>query len=122
MMSLDELKMLKEQVNTKGDPQKNKEDVRIVVNMGTCSIAKGACETYAAILDEINTRSLTQVIVTQTGCMGMCESEPIINIVKQDEPKVTYGRVSPDKARHIIASHIVNGQVVGELVISIEVD
>lgn len=70
-----------------------------------------------AILDELNKRNLSQVIVTQTGCVGLCEQEPIIDVTLPDQPKVTYGKVSPDKARQIIANHVVNGNIIGEWVI-----
>ena len=118
MKSLDDLKKIKERAQAMTELREGKEDVRIVVGMGTCGIAAGARDTLAAIMDEINARSLRHVVVTQTGCIGMCESEPIVDVIRQGEPKVT-GRVTPEKARQIVASHVVNGQVVSNLVISV---
>ena len=119
MKSLDDLKKIKERAQAMTELREGKEDVRIVVGMGTCGIAAGARDTLAAIMDEINARSLRHVVVTQTGCIGMCESEPIVDVIRQGEPKVTYGRVTAEKARQIVASHVVNGQVVSNLVISV---
>lgn len=116
-MFLKDLERLKQQAT---DAQKNKTDIQIVVNMGSCSMAKNAGDTYDAIADEIKKRGLEQVEIIKTGCFGMCESEPLIEIIKKGQPKVTYGKITPDKARHIVASHIVNDQVVGELVLSVD--
>ncbi|HHY62451.1 MAG: (2Fe-2S) ferredoxin domain-containing protein [Bacillota bacterium] len=118
MKSLDDLKKIKERAQAMTELREGNEEVRIVIGMGTCGIAAGARDTLAAVVDEINTRNLRHVAVTQTGCIGMCEYEPIVDVIRQGEPKVTYGRVTPEKARQIIASHVVNGQVVGDLVIS----
>ncbi|MDD4337357.1 MAG: (2Fe-2S) ferredoxin domain-containing protein [Firmicutes bacterium] len=118
MKSLNDLKKIKERAQAMTELREGTEETRIVVGMGTCGIAAGARDTLAAVVDEINTRKLRHVAVTQTGCIGMCEYEPIVDVIRQGEPKVTYGRVTPEKARQIIASHVVNGQVVGDLVIS----
>ncbi|MEA4885049.1 MAG: (2Fe-2S) ferredoxin domain-containing protein [Clostridia bacterium] len=118
MKSLEDLKKIKERAQAMTELREGNEDVRVVVGMGTCGIAAGARDTLTAIMDEIGVRGLRHVVVTQTGCVGMCEQEPIVDIMKQGEPKVTYGHVTPEKARKIIASHVVNGQVVGDLVIS----
>lgn len=119
MISLEELERIKEDTRRESELKKNQEYVKIAINMGTCSIAKGAKETYKAIIEEIKTRGLLKIVVLPTGCIGMCELEPIIEVIKQGGPKVTYGRVTPEKARQIIASHIVNSKVVSELVISV---
>ncbi len=100
------------------DSKEENAQICILIRMGTCSIAAGARETLRAIEDEIKTRNLSNVVVLQTGCIGMCELEPIIEVSRQDEPKVIYGHVTPERARQIIASHVVNGKVVGNLVIS----
>lgn len=118
MKSLDDLKKIKERAQAMTELREGNEEVRIIVGMGTCGIAAGARDTLAAVMEEIRVRGLRHVVVTQTGCIGMCELEPIVDVVRQGEAKVTYGRVTPEKARQIVASHVVNGQVVKELVVS----
>jgi|CZCA01.1.fsa_nt_gi NADP-reducing hydrogenase subunit HndB len=118
MKSLDDLKKIKERAQAMTELREGTEETRMVVGMGTCGIAAGARDTLAAVMDEVNTRNLRHIAVTQTGCIGLCEYEPIMSVTRHGEPKVTYGRVTPEKARQIIASHVVNGQVVGDLVIS----
>jgi NADP-reducing hydrogenase subunit HndB len=85
--------------------------------MGTCGIAAGARDTMKAILEFIEKESVNGVIVTQTGCIGMCEKEPIVQVVIGDQPKVTYGKVNPDTARRIMKNHVVAGNVVSDHVV-----
>jgi (2Fe-2S) ferredoxin len=92
---------------------------RVVVAMGTCGIAAGAREVMAALLDELAQRGLTEVIVSQTGCKGLCDREPIVEVRTADLPPVTYGPVSPALMRRIVAEHIVNGRVVQEYVLTV---
>jgi len=91
---------------------------KIIVGMGTCGIAAGAREVMAAVLDELGKRNLTDVVVTQTGCVGLCDKEPLVDVVKPGRPKVTYGHVNAEKARRIVAQHVVNDQIIGEWVIA----
>lgn len=118
MKSLEELERIKKEAQAMTRLREGKETVKIVVGMGTCGIAAGARETLAAILDELAKRNLQDVVVTQTGCIGLCEQEPIIDIIRVGQPKVTYGRVTGERARQIIANHVVNGRIIGEWVIS----
>lgn len=118
MKSLDELAKIREQAKQMIQARENSEGIRIIVGMGTCGIAAGARETMSAILDELGKRGLANVTVTQTGCIGLCEQEPIVDVVMPGQPKVTYGHVNADRARQIIANHVVNGNIVGEWVLS----
>lgn len=93
---------------------------KVVVAMGTCGIAAGAREVMSALLDEMAKRGLTDVNITQTGCKGLCEQEPMVDISKFGHPTITYGHITPDKARTIVAQHIMNDSIVGEWVISSE--
>ncbi len=90
------------------------DDIRIVVGMATCGIAAGARPVLNAIVEEVENRKLTNVKVTQTGCIGMCKLEPLVDVIMPGSEKVTYVHVTPEKARRIIASHVVNGNVVTE--------
>lgn len=90
----------------------------IIVGMGTCGIAAGAREVMTAIMEEINKRNMTDVRVTQTGCIGMCEREVLVDVVRPGEKRITYGRVKPEDISRIISGHVINGQIVDDLVVA----
>ena len=118
MKSLEELaairaKMLEQVSLRKGDNI----DTRIVVGMATCGIAAGARPVLLAFMDEINKRGLLDVTVAQTGCIGMCQFEPIVEVMMPGKDKVTYGKVTPEKVERIIVDHLVNGNPVTEYTI-----
>jgi NADP-reducing hydrogenase subunit HndB len=92
--------------------------VEIIVGMGTCGIAAGAREVMTAILEDLAKREMTDVRVTQTGCIGMCEKEVLVDVVRPGETRITYGRVKPQDISRIISSHVVNGQIVEDLVVA----
>lgn len=117
MKSLDELKKIRESAQQMMRLREGGEGTRLVVGMGTCGIAAGARETLAAIMDELQKRNLDAVVVTQTGCVGLCEKEPLVDVIRPGQPRVTYGYVDAEKARKIIANHVVNNQVIGEWVV-----
>ncbi len=118
MKSLEELAAIREsalqQINMRHDRQ---DGVRIVVGMATCGIAAGARPVLNAFVEEVAKRNLSDVTVTQTGCIGMCRLEPIVEVYMPGEEKVTYAKVDADKARKIVADHIVNGKVCAEYTI-----
>ena len=122
MKSIEELKKIREQ--TLKTINLRKEDggdtVRVVVGMATCGIAAGARPVLAACVDEVSKRSLSHVAVTQTGCIGVCRLEPIVEIFVPGEEKVTYVKMDEEKARRVILEHIVNHKVVTELTIGAE--
>ena len=95
----------------------NETKTRIVVGMGTCGIAAGARTVMLAILDELKKRNISDVIVTETGCIGLCQYEPLVDVIKPDQPKVTYVNMDADKAREIVVKHIVNNRVVDDYVV-----
>ncbi len=115
--SLEDLKRLKEQALEKRQAMATSGRAHIVVAMGTCGIAAGARDTMKAILDQIEAADLTGIVVTQTGCIGKCEWEPIVEVTVGSEPQVIYGKVSPDRARQILKEHVEGGKVVSELVL-----
>ena len=88
--------------------------IRGVVGMATCGIAAGARPVLNAFVDEVAKRNLKNVTVAQTGCIGMCQYEPIVEVFEPGKEKVTYVQVSPEKVAEIVASHIVNGNPVVE--------
>ena len=85
-----------------------------MVGMGTCGIAAGARDVVNAVLDELNVRNISDVAVTQTGCVGLCEYEPLVEVFVPGLPKTTYVRVTPEKARQIVSRHVLNAQMIGE--------
>jgi NADP-reducing hydrogenase subunit HndB len=82
--------------------------------MATCGIAAGARPVLLAIMDEISKTGLSDVIVAQTGCIGVCRLEPIVEVIKPGEEKVTYVKMTADKAKRVVKEHIVGGKVVDE--------
>jgi NADP-reducing hydrogenase subunit HndB len=115
--SLDDLKKIKEQATQKRDIKTATGQAQVTVAMGTCGIAAGARETMKAVLDTIETDNLQGIVVTQTGCIGLCEWEPIVQVTIGDQPKVTYGKVTPERAQQILKEHVAGGQVVKSLVV-----
>ena len=92
-------------------------DTRVVVGMATCGIAAGARPVLSAFVEEVNRRQLKNVMVTQTGCIGMCRFEPIVEVTAPNEDKVTYVQMTPDKVSKIVTEHLVNGNPVLEYTI-----
>jgi len=121
LKSIDELKKIRQQAKDKIDIRATAEsEDRIIVRVGmaTCGIASGARETLSAILDEVNKQGLQNVTVTQTGCMGYCAEEPIVEVVSKDMPSVIYGHVNGERAREIVTEHIMNGRLIQNAIIS----
>ncbi|OYT15107.1 MAG: ferredoxin [Bacteroidetes bacterium 4572_77] len=117
MKSLEELAKIRENAQKKVGIRNDGKGTRIVVGMATCGISAGARPVLAALVEEVNKRWLTDVEVTQTGCIGVCRLEPIVEVYKDGEEKVTYVEMTEEKARRVIAEHIVNGKVVLEYTI-----
>lgn len=120
MKTLEELQAIREKMQSKIMTRDvvSGDDIRVVVGMATCGIAAGARETLNAFTEEISKRNLKNVKVVQTGCIGMCRLEPIVEIFSPDGKKVTYVHVKADKVPKIVAEHLVNGNVVKEYLIN----
>ena len=115
--SLEDLRKIKEASKKIVESRKLNEK-QIIIGMGTCGIAAGAREVMTAVLDELAKRNITDVAVLQTGCIGMCQKEPLLDIVRAGEDRVTYGPVKPTDVPRIIADHLINGIVVEDLVVA----
>ena len=115
--SLEELKRVREAAIQKKQMKASSGNVQVIVAMGTCGIAAGARETMKSILGYIEEHKLSGVTVSQTGCMGLCEQEPIVRIVIGDQPKVDYGKVNPEAAEQIMKQHVENGKPVKDYVL-----
>ena len=118
MKSLAELAAIRarmmDQVNLRKD---DNVDTRIVVGMATCGIAAGARPVMLAFIEELKKRGIENVTVAQTGCVGMCRLEPMVEVYVKDQEKVTYVHMSPEKVARIVNDHIVNGRPVEEYTI-----
>ncbi len=118
MKSLAELREIRERV--KGSVamrRENPDTIRIVVGMATCGIAAGARPVLQAFLEEAAKQGLDNVVVTQTGCMGLCRLEPIVEVYVPGQEKVTYVKMTAEKAAKVVSNHLVNGVVVDEYTI-----
>ena len=116
-LTLDGLRKLRQQKQkefNRRDP--SNKDMQIIVGMGTCGIAAGAKDTFASILEELEKRGLTNVLVRQTGCMGLCHSEPTVEVIVPDMPAVIYGNVTADTGRLIVTEHIVGRKLLDKLI------
>ncbi len=116
MKSIAELEAIRKKAQDTVKLRSDRDGVRVVVGMATCGIAAGARPVMMALVEEVNKRQLKNVVVTQTGCIGACRLEPMIEVYQGDE-KVTYVKLTPEDARKIVADHLVNGQVVKECTI-----
>ena len=117
MKSLAELEAIRKKTINDVTLRKDDHAVRVVVGMATCGISAGARPVMAAFVEEIGKRNLEHVTVTQTGCVGMCRLEPIVEIYTPDNEKVTYVKMDPEKVKKVVADHLVNGKVVTEYTI-----
>ena len=117
MKSLEELAAIRKQALEGVDLRKKSNDKRVVVGMATCGIAAGARPVLAAFVEGVAKRGLKDVTVSQTGCIGVCRMEPIAEVFLPGEEKVTYVHLTAEKAKRIVAEHLVNGNVVTEYTI-----
>jgi len=117
MKSLQELEAIRKKTLEKVDIRKQDADKRVVVGMATCGIAAGARPVLQAFVDEVSKRGLGDVSVSQTGCIGVCRLEPIVEVMMPGEEKVTYVKVNPDMVPKIVTEHLVNGNKVTEYTI-----
>ena len=118
MKSIAELQALRDEMKTKIGVRKDGEyRMRVLVGMATCGIAAGARPVLAACMKEVETRKLTDVVVSQTGCIGICQFEPVVEIYDESGSKTTYVHVTPEKIPLIFAQHVVNGSPVAEYTI-----
>ena len=121
MKSLEELKAIREKMQSQVVLRTESEaETRVVVGMATCGIAAGARPVLVALSNAVNEKGLEGVSVTQTGCIGLCQYEPIVEIIQPNKDKVTYIRMTPEKALEVVDQHLVRGQVVEEYTIGKE--
>ena len=118
MKSLAELQAIRDKAKAELNVRKeNPNAIRVLVGMATCGIAAGARPVLNAFVDEVAKRNLSDVTVTQTGCIGICQFEPVVEVEIPGEEKVTYVKMTPEKAVRVVNDHLVNKNVVIEYTI-----
>ncbi|MBQ2754629.1 MAG: (2Fe-2S) ferredoxin domain-containing protein [Clostridia bacterium] len=118
MKSLAELEAIRNKtINSMNIRKDGESGIRIVVGMATCGIAAGARDTLNAISEELAKRNVAHASVSQTGCIGMCRLEPIVEVLEPGKDKVTYVKVDREKAVRIVNEHIINNKPVVEYTI-----
>ena len=118
MKSLEELRAIREKMKKQMDVREQNEDsIRVVVGMATCGIAAGAKPVLSAFVEEVNKRGLSNIAVTQTGCIGVCRLEPVVEVYVPGQEKVTYVKMKPEMVPAIVSEHLVNRRVVTEYTI-----
>lgn len=119
MKSIEELMAIRDKTRKNMTVREDTGDskIRVVVGMATCGIAAGARPVLNAFVDEIAKRDVKGVSVQQTGCIGMCQYEPIVEVTEPGKEKVTYVKMTPEKAVRVVNDHIVNGNPVAEFTV-----
>ena len=118
MKSLEELRAIRERMQSQVSMRaEDHTHTRVVVGMATCGIAAGAKPVLTTLVDEIARRNLSHVTVSQTGCIGMCQYEPIVEVLEPGKEKVTYVKVTPEMVARIVSDHLVNGNPVTEFTV-----
>lgn len=117
MKTIEELEEIRKRTLETLYVRKDRSGTRIVVGMATCGIAAGARPVLTAIIDEVRKNNLVDVVVAQTGCIGVCRLEPIVEVYKPGQEKVTYVRMTPEKAIRVVREHVMMDKVVNEYTI-----
>lgn len=119
MKSIEELMAIRDKTRKNMTVREDTGDskIRVVVGMATCGIAAGARPVLNAFVDEVAKRDVKGVSVQQTGCIGMCQYEPIVEVTEPGKEKVTYVKMTPEKAVRVVNDHIVNGNPVAEFTV-----
>ena len=118
MKSLAELNAIRDKAKANMNVRDDSESsTRVLVGMATCGIAAGARPVMLKFMEEINKREMSNVTVSQTGCIGMCRLEPMVDVYMPGKEKVTYVHMTPEKVGRVVAEHIVNGRPVTEFTI-----
>ncbi len=117
MKSIAELDEIRKRTLEQISLRANEDGIRIIVGMATCGIAAGARPVMQAFVQEIAKRNLQNVTVSITGCVGVCRLEPVVDVVDRDGNKVTYVKMTAEKAARVILEHVINGKVCTDLTI-----
>lgn len=118
MKSLKELEAIRDRMRqTVNTRESDNNTIRVVVGMATCGISAGARPVLNAIVEELARENVAGVQVTQTGCIGICQYEPVVEVYEPGKEKVTYVKMTPEKAIRMVHHHLMNGEPVEEYII-----
>ena len=121
MKSLEELKAIRERMQGQvGLRNEGESQTRVVVGMATCGIASGARPVLTTLSDAVQQKHIENVVVTQTVCIGLCQYEPIVEVMEPGKDKVTYIKMDPEKAMEVVEKHLIRGQVVTKYTLNSE--
>lgn len=115
--SLEDLNHFREEVIEERQRRAGQGHIQVILSLGSCGLAAGALDTLNAVRQMVEDDKLKNVSILESGCIGLCSHEPILEVIVGDEPRVTYGRVTPEVARRIMRSHVIDGKVVEEFAI-----
>jgi NADP-reducing hydrogenase subunit HndB len=118
-LSIQDLAKIREKTKSMMTIREGEGRARVTVHMGTCGIAAGARDIMDVLLGEISKAGIQDVIVTTSGCAGLCNAEPMMTIELKNQPPVKYGHLTPEKLRKIFVQHILGGQMVPDLVLAV---
>lgn len=114
MKTIQELEEIRKKAFEDINPGLDRKSTRIVIGMATCGIAAGARPVMNAIIDELKRNDISNVIVSQTGCIGICKLEPVVEVYMPGREKITYVKMNVTRARRMIYEHVIGGKVIDE--------
>jgi NADP-reducing hydrogenase subunit HndB len=115
--SLEDLNRFREEVIEEKRRKAGLGNIQIIVSLGSCGIAAGALDTLNTVLQMVEDEKIKNVAVSQTGCVGLCKYEPLLEVITGDAPSVLYGNATPEVVKRIIREHVIGGKVLDEFVI-----
>lgn len=118
-LKIGDLEKIRQKVQRTTNLRERKSRAKITVHMGTCGIAAGAREIMSALMDEVEKKRLNDVIITTSGCAGLCSREPMATIEISGEPPVKYVELNDEKIRKILNEHVVNGNILEKYALAI---
>jgi NADP-reducing hydrogenase subunit HndB len=118
-LKISDLNAIKERVKRETTLREGQATARVTVHMGTCGIAAGARDIMTALMDEVEKENITDVIITTSGCAGLCSQEPMATVELAGKPPVKYVDLTEDKIRKIVKEHVVGGKIVEEYALAI---
>jgi NADP-reducing hydrogenase subunit HndB len=117
-LNIEDLQKIKEKVRvTTAMRSDGEKAIKVIVHMGTCGIASGSRTVMSALMKAVEEKGL-DIEVGQSGCIGLCDREPIVTVIRKDEPQVRYGKVTPEIMDQIVDSHVVDGIVLDKHVLA----
>jgi len=117
-LTIDDLKKIKNKVEKEDQFRAGKKRVKLTVHMGTCGIASGAKEILDTFMDEISENNIDDVLITTSGCIGICSREPLATIEEQGKDPIVYEHLTQNKARQIFKRHVMKGEIQNDFVLA----